>query len=767
MNTYNDNFQQTVITTLQDLNEQQSQLETVKTAAQSTLFYAQGAEQTAKNKLAATEIKTDAARTVKDQAVINVNLAWSIANTSAQAKTNVAASVSNMATAAANIQVASNAITLLASDIGAALNIATASLYNTDTYAQILNANNYINDVANDARGISKTAMEASSAVAEISAANVQAQASAAQSKIANLLKTTQADFNQYCTAAISEHKTIADTSQAKNQAEGKLKDADSEANAITGVYTNASAQLNLGLRVSVRNSKQICVNFTPLPEPFPAFTTPLAGNARLEAPAAQPVYFLVVVPETKSKQFSIDMAGQLFAHNNKPFLRVNASDTQPQQVEMEMSADAFGNAVTAGSNYVVYVLIELAQAYKRYLGNFSDLLSAPSPSFIPLTALPKAWNSIADANADTSGLLVLAAEQVAEQSSAQSATQAATALVTEQEAVLSEVAASRTAHMNMVLDAETAYQNAYTQFHAMAILASSSTMAAVNARKAELNANNELAEAQTELRKLQQEKNSFERDKAELIANLEAVEQSVDENLGEYPPMDIETATEKIRFADQAIVSINSKMTDAQIALTAAIKAQQAAALAAASAETAAQQDNEKTANAQRAVDASRALLNATLGAPHLAPQDTAQGNTTVTFYVNLTGMPETLATQYRCYFVEQLDSAHASTIGKKSNDAEDGSSIIFNAAIAQSLSPCNYQMASLNSVVSSSPAVNCYTTTIHPASTDCFGNLLQANKKYLPYILTVIDGETDDQDLSRYHNTLSKLNAWTCPGQ
>ncbi|MEI8603558.1 hypothetical protein P4S55_24405 [Shewanella sp. PP-Sp27a-2] len=55
MNTYNENLQQTVVNTLSALALNQSNLDSLKTVAEYTLYYAQGTEITARDKLEETE----------------------------------------------------------------------------------------------------------------------------------------------------------------------------------------------------------------------------------------------------------------------------------------------------------------------------------------------------------------------------------------------------------------------------------------------------------------------------------------------------------------------------------------------------------------------------------------------------------------------------------------------------------------------------------------------------------------------------------------
>jgi hypothetical protein len=390
MNTYNENLQQTVINTLAALSARQSQLASAQTAAQYSLYYAQGAEITARDKLTATNKTVVFCQSVNDQSLINDNQATNLFATVTAANTSVSASNTNMATAASNVQIASNAIAMLASDIGAALNIATASLFNTDSYKKILDANNFVNDVANDSKNVSMLAMDASGRSSEIIATALLAQTNTVTTKTDNLLAATQTELNKFSELSISEYKVVSQTAKAEQLAEGALLDADKEASAIVRAYANANDRLNLGLSVSVNSGTQISVAFSALPSPLPTFLAQPASGIAI--PGANPNYYLTLVPADKMVMFSTDQAEQLFAS------RLPEDKTQfypltpnPKGSSVVLVNDAFNSPIQAGSSYVAFLYIALSMEYKRFIGNFSDLLSAPGQTFIPATTLPLA----------------------------------------------------------------------------------------------------------------------------------------------------------------------------------------------------------------------------------------------------------------------------------------------------------------------------------------------------------------------------------------
>jgi hypothetical protein len=432
MNTYDENLQQTVTNTLAALSLSAANLDSAKTIAEITLYEAQGAEVTAREKLKSTRINEAIWQGIKDQARYNDCQVVNLLASAAEANTDVSSGITNAATAASNVQIASNAISMLAADIGAALNIATASLYDTDVYDRIVNANSFINEVANESKRVAKNAMNASAFTSEITTTEVLAQTQATKSKLDNIFKSAQSTLGGFANLAIAENSQITQASQTERQAEGGLEDADREVRAVLESYRNANNQLNQGLKVTVVNSREINVSFSELPNPLPTFKS--GDAAKVVIPPADPKYFLALLPAQNQSTFSLDQAQQIFSQSPNNFYKVEptsaarlanfpnggttpsgiravsdgntatltADGKQTQSVEVQAETvgtntislvkDVNGNDVNAGWSYVAYLYIELSKAYQQFVSNFSDLLSAPSQPFVPATTVPSPY---------------------------------------------------------------------------------------------------------------------------------------------------------------------------------------------------------------------------------------------------------------------------------------------------------------------------------------------------------------------------------------
>ncbi len=399
MNIYDENLKRTVIATLSDFENQNDKLQSALRAATYSLYYAQGAEMKARDKLYSTNGVVDACRVANDQSRTSANQMFNLQASVSKAKTNVDASNSNMATAASNVQIAANAIVALASEMGAALNGAYASLYQSNVYDKIKDANSFISEVANNARHIADEAMKVSSDSSEIIATAALAAAGDAKSRIGNLYSATQAELDKFSAIALAEGKTLGLAAVAERQAEGVMADGLFVTGACELAYLNANAQLNLGLTVTVNSASAIQVVFQPLDSILPPVFD--AQPAGVTMPDLAPQYYLALVPEERKGSFAGDIAQQIFVD-------WNALPTPPPPIPMQFQAvspallgvpppflqltcDAFGKAIKPGGSYVAFLYVVLSKEYKFFIGDYSDWVSAPSLPFTLATPLPSA----------------------------------------------------------------------------------------------------------------------------------------------------------------------------------------------------------------------------------------------------------------------------------------------------------------------------------------------------------------------------------------
>lgn len=724
MNTYNENLQQTVVNTLSDLALNQSNLDSLKTVAEYTLYYAQGAELTARDKLEGTKEDITTWQNINNQSLINANQVFNLLASATDANADVAVSISNTATAAANVQIASNAISVLASDIGAAFNIATASLYKTDVYEKIHSANSLINEVANESKSISKSAMNASGFTSEITISEVLAQTTGVKAKIDNLFKSTQAQLDKFSKLAITENTQITNASKAERQAEGGLSDARTEKTAIDRAYDNANNQLNQYLIINVVSGFEINASFAALP--LPTFYSPQASLVTI--PPANPNYYLTLIPTQNQTMFSIDQVEQLFAQrpvgDNSQFfaitpdVTINLDDSVDASnrvakvpTTIPLTKDAFGNKIQAGTSYVAFLYIELSKQYKQYISNFADLLSAPSQPFTPATTLPLAQTLLVTPGStpDADGVIWSTA-QFQSTSIARSADMSAAAVAA-----------------NAFSTATAAFTAAVNGFDKAVAAAATATAASVEAERVAAAANQALENANTS--------------KALAASAYQNAQDAANADPNPDTNAALSTAKNALDNADKE-AEVNS--TAAAQAKTAADDAKGAAANAAAAVAAAKQavSERQKDVAAATNADADAAIQ---LEADASAATPSASVSSVSTLYA--AAAIQAAKFEYRCILVEESGTPDLHLLSCPEN--QNAPPIYFNRAIAEQVSPANYLVAQTAASGSG------YTILFPPTTTDNFGNMVKPNTLYKPYILTVAGGDSSDQ--AQFTNVLA----------
>lgn len=736
MNTYNESLQKTVIDTLSSLSLTQSQLQSSKTTVEYTLYHAQGAVVTAHKKLEGTRLDVTTWRNITDQSLINENQAFNLLASATDANADVTASITNVATAASNVQIASNAISALASDIGAALNITTASLFETDLYNKIQNSNSFINEVANEAKKIAKDAMKASGYTSEITSSEVLAQTTSLKSKIDGIFKSNQAELDKFSKLVIAETTQYEKDSQSERQAEGSLIDAQREVEAINDVYKNANGQLNQMLTVTVNSATQIGVCFSALPNPFPTFYSP--GASVIPIPDAKPIYYLALLPAQNQTLFSIGQAEQLFEQrppkDTSRFHEVSATPDVSKPLLVELTEDVYGDPIKAGDSYVAFLFIVLSKEYKQYVSNFSDLLSAPSQPFTPASTLPCPselevfnWSSPDAENVSWSSVQFSVAP-ILKMKDLEAAKEKAE--VAETEAADAETAAVKAAADNLIASATaTSSKSAYS---AASIAANTAKAAADEATKKNSDAQSELKKAEAASQKA-----------VEIAAVLDAEYVLAAQKAAEVPTPENEAnaaaamiKAEEANAAGAKAIAAKEKAETKANETAAAAKSAEAAYAKNEAAEKAAKEKYEKDEEAAEAADkkAKKAAV---------AANDAKQNAESAE---SIYGIYEALAEakpEYRCILVDEKFMPDPDFMLFNAKNPP----IYFNLAISEQVSSANYTLAKKNDQVNGGDDSVTYEVVFLPTTTDNFGNMIRPDGKYKPFILAVIADANADQ--------------------
>lgn len=385
MNAYNENLRSAVVTSLQSQGLEQKNLQAKQDSSMFALYHAEGATITANEKLTTAQKDLDFKSEVQSLAVTNSNISNNELASATQASSLQKQAVSDVAVAASNIQIAANAVVKLASDIGSVYSIVNASDFDSDIYMQAAEARELMNETAYLSEVTSQLGMEASMLTSEVSSDTVLNESKSTNAAMNNILKIAENEFNAASQTVATDNAAVSSTSAKEKVAEGNFKYLSVEANAGSDAYNSINNELNLGLTVNNITETSFDVDFKSVKNPF---------EDNLNNPT-NPVskYYLFVVKESKSSLFSISSAENIIIKesNEQQFVTIEASNSNKISetvnfVNFDGSnnplKDTDGKDIDLGINYVVFVMAVYTDTYKRTINNFSDFLSAPSPSF-------------------------------------------------------------------------------------------------------------------------------------------------------------------------------------------------------------------------------------------------------------------------------------------------------------------------------------------------------------------------------------------------
>ncbi|MEP5341099.1 MAG: hypothetical protein ABJL44_10905 [Algibacter sp.] len=391
MNTYNESLYASV---LASLSKQELQLQKKKgslDASMFSLYYAEGARISAAEDLKVANNDYAFQQLVLEQAVIDSDI-----STNTLASTNlgnqfISQSVKNTSVAAANVQIAANAILKLASDVGSIFSIVNAADFDTEIYAQSKEALTLMNETAYLAERTSQLSMEASGQIAEVPITSLVSKAETTDTSIKNLLDIATNDFKAASEVVITDSEALAAANTQEKAAEGVLENADSFFNSSREAYKLTSLELNLNLKTSqpykAGNASYYTVSFNRYRSPFD-YKNNSKGLSTRDSKSEYPVsdYYIFLVKNKQKEIFSISDAEGLILEDEKEkkYFKMPYSDDNHMSKDLYMSdlKDVDGQDLELGERYVVFVFAVLDNEYKKIINTFEDYLSAPSAFF-------------------------------------------------------------------------------------------------------------------------------------------------------------------------------------------------------------------------------------------------------------------------------------------------------------------------------------------------------------------------------------------------
>lgn len=391
MNSYNDNLRSAVV---DSLNVQEASTESSKAksdAACLTMFYAEGAKITAKSRLDKADATYYKKKAVSTESVDNSNISSNVLSAATKENALTAQCVTNAATSAGNIQIATTAIVKLASDVGSIFNIVDAANFNSEIFKQATLANTLIGQTAFNAEKLSNEAMEASASTASISSSQVENLATVTDASIKEMETITAAELEEISATVDADNEDLAQASIAEKAAEGTLEEAIESYTAIAKAYDFSNETQNLDITVEPTSVIKFKVSFKPFEAAFDKDESKKKSDEEKDDGKDKsdnyPVkgYYVMVAKDSEKSTFSSGLADGIYNDptKSKPVTHFNEVDGLYEvNLDTTKIKDIEGASIECGDNYVVFVYAVFDDTYKNIRNDFSNFLSAPSMTF-------------------------------------------------------------------------------------------------------------------------------------------------------------------------------------------------------------------------------------------------------------------------------------------------------------------------------------------------------------------------------------------------
>jgi hypothetical protein len=401
MNTYNDNQLTTVKGILSNIGNESLKKNSAKTVAHYNLFYAVGSQRVAQGNYDHVNLEFDCTLDINDQGVACSNRANNLLASAQLANQYVTTVVTNTATVAQNVQVAVNAVLKLSANIGSAMNIVSASEYDTDIQRMTNEVNKIIKETAYHAELASQYAMESSTQASRIISKEVLQEANSTKTLFDGMLQCTQTDLDKLAAVRITNTSKLIAANSTVRVNEGIFYETQEECEALDDAYVISNHDLNFALTTEVESITKINIRFNAFKPPF--------GQATSDKDCSSfppPKYFITVIKADTKDMFSYDMAETAF-NSNKEECFVSVNPQIPNLItigdKQSLSKDANGKEITPGTPYVAVLYLELDHTYKKTLNDYDDRISATSNTFVLATILDEKFTSC---NSDSNSVI-------------------------------------------------------------------------------------------------------------------------------------------------------------------------------------------------------------------------------------------------------------------------------------------------------------------------------------------------------------------------
>lgn len=189
--------------------KEQYRLDHAMSASKLSLYYAHG--NTEKNEINYRAYKTEekSALNLDSKAVKGVNLANNALQAAKQSLVDSSKATSNVSTAAANMQIAANAITKLSSDVAGILAVANAADYGSGIQESVEGSYDKIKKAAKQAEEVSLISLQATIEAAQSTASTVVTDAEMTLASITSFQKSTAARYSSVAEKVVASNESL------------------------------------------------------------------------------------------------------------------------------------------------------------------------------------------------------------------------------------------------------------------------------------------------------------------------------------------------------------------------------------------------------------------------------------------------------------------------------------------------------------------------------------------------------------------------------
>jgi hypothetical protein len=437
MSTYNDNLHNSVVSSL---SEQEIALQSITAqynAAEDTLYYRQSNRVTTFERLELANQALNFYQEARDKTVESNNRAINVQDAAVKSKSYLNKTVSNTSAAAANVQVASNAILRLASDVGSIFSIVNAANFESEIYYLSLRCKERMDETAFNAEAVSDTSMKATASVSQVPINDLTKRTNDVNAVIQELQAAVNAEYDKANGKVKSESAKLEVATNAEKKAEGELLVKQREYNSTRIAYNITNRELNLDLgvfgietAVSVADQTgEVIINFNDYQSPFSDPSKLIENNPGIyKTTPYYPVdeYYLFVVKFQKESTFVLSNAEEIVTqyplkddkgNNNTDVryaiitredikspkivenvvLKLQGDPTKPFDPSKDntecQQLDSDGDPIVLGDQYVVFAMGVFDSKYKKAINNYEDYLTGASENFSLKVVMNKAYD--------------------------------------------------------------------------------------------------------------------------------------------------------------------------------------------------------------------------------------------------------------------------------------------------------------------------------------------------------------------------------------